>query len=234
VASGSSPGPPAPQEATSSSRIVCEPESSRATVSGNHVRLGQPPQAARTAGPPERGQADESIARSASTRPVRSTPPEGVLSWRYALDHPGRGTPPQRVGNDVGSSRPGPRTAGAGPAGLRSLPAKQHAPKCVPPPATDRGRHAGVAAVVVVTSTASIGPRSVAVIAGPVNFRELEPQPKLYPGGRRSGRSAAATAHLEQGRRAADVGDAGCRHPPTFGACRGLPWRTWLTAHSRA
>jgi SAM-dependent methyltransferase len=28
-------------------------------------------------------------------------------------------------------------------------------------------------------STASIGPRSVAAIAGPVNFRELEPQPKL-------------------------------------------------------
>jgi hypothetical protein len=29
------------------------------------------------------------------------------------------------------------------------------------------------------TSTASIAPRSVAAIAGPVSFRKLEPQPKL-------------------------------------------------------
>jgi Methyltransferase domain len=53
------------------------------------------------------------------------------------------------------------------------------------------------------------------------------------PGGRRSDRSAAATAHLDQGRRAADVGDAHC-HVPALGACRVLPWRAWLTAHSRA
>src|SRR4029453_9290370 len=44
------------------------------------------------------------------------------------------------VGNDVGVNAPGPRVARAGPAGLRSLPAKQHAPKARPSPATDRGR----------------------------------------------------------------------------------------------
>jgi hypothetical protein len=53
-------------------------------------------------------------------------------------------------------------------------------------------------------------------------------------GGRRSDRSAAATAHLDQGRRAAGVGDAGCRHAPAPGACRALPSRACLTAHSRA
>jgi hypothetical protein len=61
-----------------------------------------------------------------------------------------------------------------------------------------------------------------------------EAVPAARGGCRRSDRSAAATAHLDQGRRAPDVGDAGCRHPPAFGACRGLPWRAWLTAHSRA
>src|SRR5215218_5209098 len=70
-----------------------------------------------------------------------------------------RGTPPLRVGNDVGVDvgndvgvqPPGQERPGAGPAGLRSLPAKQHAPKARPSPATDRDRRppwsrAGVAA----------------------------------------------------------------------------------------
>ena len=60
-----------------------------------------------------------------------------------------RGTPPLRVGNDVevdvgnnvGVKPLRPRAARAGPPGLRSLPAKQHAPKARPSPATDRGRH---------------------------------------------------------------------------------------------
>jgi hypothetical protein len=62
-----------------------------------------------------------------------------------------RGTPPLCVGNDVGvdvgndvgvkSARP--KAAGAEPAGLRSLPAKQHAPKARPSSATDRGRQGG-------------------------------------------------------------------------------------------
>jgi hypothetical protein len=84
--------------------------------------------------------------------------------------------------------------------------------------------------------TASIGPRSAGVIAGPVSFRELGPSRRCSggPGGRRSDRSAAATAHLDQGRRAAGVGDAGCRHAPAPGACRALPSRACLTAHSRA
>jgi hypothetical protein len=59
-----------------------------------------------------------------------------------------RGTPLLRVGNDVGVDvgndvgvkPPRPRVARAGPAGLRSLPAKQHAPKARPSPATHRGR----------------------------------------------------------------------------------------------
>jgi hypothetical protein len=63
-----------------------------------------------------------------------------------------RGTPPLRVGNDVGVDvgndvgvkPPRPRAAGAKPAGLRSLLAKQHAPKARPSPATDRGRRGGV------------------------------------------------------------------------------------------
>jgi hypothetical protein len=48
------------------------------------------------------------------------------------------------VGNDVGSSRPGQGWPGRDRQGLRSLPAKQHAPKARPSPATDRGRRAGV------------------------------------------------------------------------------------------
>src|SRR5215217_3350299 len=63
-----------------------------------------------------------------------------------------RGTPLLRVGNDVGIDvgndvgvkPPWPRVARAGPAGLRSLPAKQHAPKARPHPATDRGRRGGI------------------------------------------------------------------------------------------
>jgi hypothetical protein len=59
-----------------------------------------------------------------------------------------RGTPPLRVGNDVGVdvgndvgvNDLGHRGTGPAPAGLRSLPAKQHAPKARPSPATDRGR----------------------------------------------------------------------------------------------
>jgi hypothetical protein len=89
-----------------------------------------------------------------TTRPVRSIPPRGAsqprflrptgptrgLSWTDALNYRGRGTPPQRVG----AKPPRPRAARAGPAGLRSLPAKQHAPKARPLPATDRGRQGGV------------------------------------------------------------------------------------------
>src|SRR5829696_9012867 len=59
-----------------------------------------------------------------------------------------RGTPPLRVGNDVGVdvgndvgvNDLGHRDTGPAPAELRSLPAKQHAPKARLLPATDRGR----------------------------------------------------------------------------------------------
>jgi len=48
-----------------------------------------------------------------------------------------------RVGSSVGSRALGPGGTGPRPAGLRSLPAKQHAPKARPLPTTDCGRHAG-------------------------------------------------------------------------------------------
>jgi hypothetical protein len=50
-----------------------------------------------------------------------------------------------RVGSSVGGSTASTTVApGPGPAGLRSLPAKQHAPKARPSPATDRGRRGEV------------------------------------------------------------------------------------------
>ena len=49
-----------------------------------------------------------------------------------------------RVGISVGVNGLGHGGTGPGPSGLRSLPAKQHAPKARPHPATDRGRHGRV------------------------------------------------------------------------------------------
>ena len=51
-----------------------------------------------------------------------------------------------RVGSSVGGRAPRPRRHRAGTPGLRSLPAKQHAPKARPLPATDRGRRGVVRA----------------------------------------------------------------------------------------
>jgi hypothetical protein len=52
-----------------------------------------------------------------------------------------------RVGSSIGVVAPEPGRVRPGlpvsGAGLRSLPAKQHAPKARPSPATDRGRQAG-------------------------------------------------------------------------------------------
>jgi hypothetical protein len=67
------------------------------------------------------------------------------------------GTRVAGVGTRVGTSVPtsvgvqalGHGGAGSGPAGLRSLPAKQHAPKARPLPATDRGRRRRLAGVPV-------------------------------------------------------------------------------------
>ena len=101
--------------------------------------------------------------REAHLAGARSTPPRGASRPRFlrptapgetgrtdALDHEtGYAHPARResrrvdVGNDVGVKPPA-KAARARPAGLRSLPAKQHAPKARPSPATDRGRRAVV------------------------------------------------------------------------------------------
>jgi hypothetical protein len=104
----------------------------------------------------------------------------------------------------------------------------------------EQGAAGAVEVVAVVVVTDQHGVDWVEVGGGdrrPVNFRELESQPKLYQRPRgveaRVGQQPPL-AHLDQGHRAADVGDAGGRHAPAFGACRALPWRACLTAHSRA
>src|SRR5215207_3518825 len=56
------------------------------------------------------------------------------------------------------------------------------------------------------SSTASTGPRSAAATAGPVSFRELEPQPKVY-------RRPAGSK----------VGSVSSRHPPTSISAVGPP-----------
>jgi hypothetical protein len=60
------------------------------------------------------------------------------------------------------------------------------------------------------SSTASIGGGSAAAIAGPVSFRDIEPQPKEYrpPGGRRAIGQQPPPADLDQRGRPADVDDA--------------------------
>ena len=93
-------------------------------MSGNHVRLGQPPQAARTEGPPERGQADAAIARSASTRPGRSTRSMGDVAGQGqdSQERPGVDGDPgptwgveREVGSGEGGHRQGPdRDGGQG------------------------------------------------------------------------------------------------------------------------
>jgi hypothetical protein len=73
-----------------------------------------------------------------AARPLHS--PEGGRAGQMTLIIDRRGTHPQGVGNDVGvdvpiavgvagNHRPGARGSPVGGAGLRSLPAKQHAPK---------------------------------------------------------------------------------------------------------
>jgi hypothetical protein len=136
---------------------------SRITLSGNQGRLRWPPQAARTAGPPEGAAAPMNQSREAhrSAWPLHS--PEGGWSAAgFAADQPHEGhhQPERRsrrrggtrvvgvessvgfrVGSSVGANRLGHDGTRPGPAGLRSLPAKQHAPKARPSAATDRGRH---------------------------------------------------------------------------------------------
>jgi hypothetical protein len=69
----------------------------------------------------------------------RTTPPRGMTSGNSASRWRG-GTRVAGVGSSVGGRAPRPRRHRAGTPGLRSLPAKQHAPKARPLPATDRGR----------------------------------------------------------------------------------------------
>src|SRR5215211_8590250 len=111
-----------------------------------------------------------------------------------------RGTPPLRVGNDVGVDvgndvgvkPPWPRVARAGPAGLRSLPAKQHAPKARPSPATDRGRRGVVPGRpsrtngCAVRSCAAAGSRTFALDRR-TSPPQLHHEPSGDPGGQQAG-----------------------------------------------
>jgi hypothetical protein len=91
----------------------------------------------------ERGRADASIARSAPPGAAAPLPRERMTSGDLASRH-GGGTRVAGVGTrvptSVGVQGLGHGGAGPGPPGLRSLPAKQHAPKARPHPATDRDR----------------------------------------------------------------------------------------------
>jgi hypothetical protein len=115
-----------------------------------------------------------------SLRPGRSTPPRGASrpqkprltgpprgnNQREQPFGPARGTRVARVGISVeirvgisvGVEGLGPRWGWTGPAGLRSLPAKQHAPKARPSPATDCGRQAVVPGRPSSTNGYAVGP----------------------------------------------------------------------------
>jgi hypothetical protein len=120
------------------------------TVGSNQVRLRLPPKAARTVGPPNGADAPMNQSREAllAAWPLHS--PEGGMTSGDPAFGGRRGTHPERVGNDVGIdggndvgvNRLGHGGTGPGPAGLRSLPAKQHAPKARPHPwVVQPGRH---------------------------------------------------------------------------------------------
>ena len=119
------------------------------TLRGNQSGLRLPPKAARTAGPPgtRLGRWINRAKRIHSAWPLHS-PSRGQSAAVLAADWPhegydqreqtiwqSRGTPVARVDLTVGPWR----MVRAGQE-LRSLPAKQHAPKARPHPATDRGR----------------------------------------------------------------------------------------------
>jgi hypothetical protein len=82
------------------------------------------------------------IARKRTIRRGRSTPPRGAMARENSSCGRRGGTPVVRVGVKA-LARGGTGRTG----GLRSLPAKQHAPKARPPPArtvTVAGRHGGL------------------------------------------------------------------------------------------
>jgi hypothetical protein len=88
---------------------------------------------------------DQSREAHRSARPLHA--PRGGMTSGDPAARRRRGTRVARVGTrvptSVGFDRLATLAPGPEPAGLRSLPAKQHAPKARPPPATDRGRRAG-------------------------------------------------------------------------------------------
>jgi hypothetical protein len=95
------------------------PRVCRTTLHGNQGRLRLPPSAARTEGPPRIADApiDQSREAHHPAWPLHS--PLGDVTWTDAGTRERRGTPPPRVGNDVGVDvgndvgvkPPGPRAA---------------------------------------------------------------------------------------------------------------------------
>jgi hypothetical protein len=103
-----------------------------------------PPKAAPAEGRPKGADAPMNQSREAhhSARPLHS--PEGASPAAIRPPAGEGGTRVAGVGSSVGFrvgvNALGHRGTGPGPAGLRSLPAQQHAPKARPSPATDCGR----------------------------------------------------------------------------------------------
>ena len=120
----------------------------------------------------DRERRNESIARSAPCRALAPLPPRGHdqdrcghAGWEgYAIGGAGNAVGID-VGNAVGVAVPESgrvRSVDRWAAGLRSLLAKQHAPKARPSPATDRGRPAGSRA----GGQARMAPASTCAVAG--------------------------------------------------------------------
>jgi hypothetical protein len=164
----------------------------------------------------ERGRAVESIARSAPCGVAAPLPrgglvgrgfcgrlaPRGGMTWTDASTRNGWGTRVAGVGTRVGTRVPtsvggnglGHRGTGRGPAGLRSLPAKQHAPKARPSPAktvTVADRHGRLQVSIRLAGRAGRGEELRRTSLGPVHGLKVRRRRGSGPGPGQPGRRPA-------------------------------------------